>query len=92
MLTMALLLAALLPATAPPAAGHWEGYLQRGTTRLQVRFDFPASDASKGLFSAPDLGAIDIPLSNVRQGQRVQWNLVGDTFTTHSTEHFRAMR
>jgi pimeloyl-ACP methyl ester carboxylesterase len=82
MFGMALLLAAALPAGTPLAAGHWEGYFQRGTAQLQVSLDFPASDASKGQFSAPALGAIDIPLSNVHQGEHMQWALVGDAFAT----------
>jgi pimeloyl-ACP methyl ester carboxylesterase len=78
----AFFLAAALQTNAPPAAGHWEGYMQRGAARLQVSFDFPAETAAQSLFSAGDLGAIDIPLSDVKLGREIHWKLVGDASTT----------
>ncbi len=75
-----LLLAATLH--LPTDLGHWSGYLQRGSAQLVVDFDFPASSARRGFFSAPDLGAIDIPLKNVKLDRAVHWELVGDAATT----------
>jgi pimeloyl-ACP methyl ester carboxylesterase len=56
--------------------------MQRGAAVLPVTFDFPSDAAGKGFFSAPDLNAIDVPLSNVREGATVHWELTGDAFTT----------
>lgn len=56
--------------------------MQRGSARLEVAFDFPAESANHGFFSAFDLGAIDIPLSNVQLGQNIHWEIVGDSTTT----------
>src|SRR5580698_826323 len=79
---MAVFLAAALQASPPPSAGRWEGYMQRGVARLQVAFDFPAEAPTRGLFSAPDLGAMDIPLSDVQLDREIHWKLVGDASTT----------
>ena len=79
---MAVFLAAALQASPPPSAGRWEGYMQRGIARLQVAFDFPAEAPAQGLFSAPDLGAMDIPLSDVQLKREIHWKLVGDASTT----------
>jgi uncharacterized protein len=79
---MAFFLAAALQASPPPSAGRWEGYMQRGVARLQVAFDFPAETPAQGLFSAPDLGATDIPLSDVQLEREIHWKLVGDASTT----------
>ncbi len=78
----ALLLAAALQIRPSPAAGHWQGYMERGAARLAVRFDFPVNDPSRGFFSAPDLGAIDIPVASLTQAPRLRWQIVGDTTTT----------
>jgi pimeloyl-ACP methyl ester carboxylesterase len=75
-------LGAALQASPPPSAGRWEGYMQRGAARLQVAFDFTAETPVRGLFSAPDLGAMDIPLSDVQLGREIHWQLVGDASTT----------
>lgn len=64
------------------SAGHWSGFMQRGSARLSVTFDFPKGTAASGFFSAPDLGAIDVPLKNVRLGSTLRWELAGDTTTT----------
>ena len=56
--------------------------MQRGIARLQVAFDFPAVAPARGWFSAPDLGAIDIPLSDVQLKHEIHWKLVGDASTT----------
>jgi uncharacterized protein len=77
--TMLLLVTAL---HSTSVTGHWSGYMQRGSARLSVAFDFPAATPPQGLFSALDLGAIDIPLRNVKLGPTVHWELVGDTTTT----------
>lgn len=71
-----LLLAALM------AGGEWNGTMVRDGDRLPVRFDLSQARPQQGTFSAPDLGAIDIPLHNVRLGADVHWDLVGDTTTT----------
>ncbi len=81
-MVMAVFLAAAMQASPPPSAGRWEGYMQRGAARLQVDFDFPADTPSRGSFSAPDLGALDVPLSDVQLEREIHWKLVGDTFTT----------
>jgi uncharacterized protein len=78
-------LLAVLPAhsSAPPVpVGHWEGVMQRGTAQLRVRFDLGTEREGRSLFSAPDLGAIDIPLANVHLGRVDHWELVGDATTT----------
>ena len=54
----------------------------RGGDRLAVRFYLSAESPPHGTFSAPDLGAIDVPLRHVRLGDRVHWELVGNTSTT----------
>jgi dienelactone hydrolase len=77
----ALLLSAALSTSAPAAAGHWQGYLQRGSARLQVSFDLPADVTAHALFSSYDLGAIDVPLANVREDKAAHWELVGDSST-----------
>jgi pimeloyl-ACP methyl ester carboxylesterase len=77
------LLLALSVAPAPSVAtGHWEGFMRRGASELAVRFDLRAGPPSEGVFSAPDLGAIDIPLSRIKLGRLVHWELVGDMTTT----------
>jgi alpha-beta hydrolase superfamily lysophospholipase len=62
--------------------------MQRGSSRLAIRIDLPSS-AAAATFSAPDLGAIDIPLSRLRLGRAMHWELVGDTTTTtfDGTQH-----
>ncbi len=77
-----LLLAAALAANGPALAGHWEGFMQRGTARLAVSFDFPTGLPATGSFSAADLGAIDVPVSHLTVGDTVHWELIGDTTTT----------
>ena len=77
------LLLALLPLVLPATlTGHWEGTMHRGSAQLRVSFDFPGETPNRGFFSAPDLGAIDIPLSNLKLGSRVGWELVGDATTS----------
>lgn len=75
------MLAAVLP-TAVVSPGHWEGAMHRQRSTLRVSFDFPHGNAGVGYFSAPDLGAIDIPLQHVQLGSHPHWDLVGDTSTT----------
>jgi dienelactone hydrolase len=70
-----------VPSNSPAIVGHWDGFMQRGRARLAVSFDFPQG-AERGTFSAPDLGAIDIPLSNVSTMGGLHWELVGDQTTT----------
>lgn len=68
-------------ATAAPS-GEWAGAMSRGGDRLSVRFDLPSGAPEHATFSAPDLGAIDIPLQRVELAPRIHWELVGDTSTT----------
>lgn len=67
---------------AAMAAGEWTGTMVRSGDRLNVRFDLAASPKSSGTFSATDLGAIDIPLQRVTLGNRIHWELAGDSTTT----------
>ena len=77
-------------AQAPPAeegcarfAGHWEGRMARGTATLDVSFDFrPAGGALAASFNAPDLRALGIPLTAVRCGEGLHFELVGDESAT----------
>lgn len=62
--------------------GEWVGVMTRGGDTLNVRFDFSAASPQYATFSAPDLGAIDIPLQHVALGNAVHYDLVGDTTTT----------
>ena len=78
---VALLAALLAIVPAAPVTGSWTGTMTRDGDRLSVRFDFIDSPR-RGTFSAPDLGAIDIPLQRVRLGDSLHWELVGDSTTT----------
>lgn len=79
----ALLLAVLMshPATSSPS-GEWAGTMSRGGDHLNVRFYLPPASSQVATFSAPDLGAIDIPLRHVQLASHVHWELAGDTTTT----------
>ena len=79
---LSLLLAAGLVVNVAAITGHWEGFMQRGTARLAVSVDFPAERPGTGSFTAPDLGAIDVPLAHLRVTASVHWELVGDATTT----------
>lgn len=76
----ALLLAAAISSPAASSAGEWAGTMARGGDRLTVQFDLPNSDHAT--LSAPDIGAIGIPLRQVQLGSTVHWELVGDDSTT----------
>lgn len=69
-------------ASPPAVAGHWEGIVRRGASQLPIRLDLADGAPKRSFFSAPDLGAIDIPLSHVRLGRALHAELVGDTTTT----------
>ena len=56
--------------------------MARGGDHLNVRFDLVSGSSPRATFSAPDLGAIDIPLRHVQLASHVHWELVGDTTTT----------
>ena len=71
----------LVAGLSPLAAGHWEGTLTRGDAQLPVRIDI-AADGAHGTFSAPDVGAVGVPLSAVRAAGPVHFELVGDRTTT----------
>ncbi|MGA8575825.1 MAG: alpha/beta hydrolase [Candidatus Cybelea sp.] len=74
---------ALVAAVASPVqSGEWAGYMQRGASRLQVTIEMPSGETASAFFSAPALGAIEIPLRNVTLRQSVHWELTGDTSTT----------
>ncbi|HEX8942628.1 MAG TPA: alpha/beta fold hydrolase, partial [Gemmatimonadaceae bacterium] len=71
-----------LVATAQNSAtGRWEGTLRRGASTLSVAVDLPADQPDHGFFTAPDLGAMDVPLTHVRVGREMYWELVGDQST-----------
>jgi uncharacterized protein len=55
--------------------------MHRGKATLTVAFDLVESPA-RGYFSAPDLGAIGIPLTDVELDRDVTWKLVGDATAT----------
>jgi uncharacterized protein len=76
-------LASPLPAaaTAQHPAGRWEGTIHRGVSTLAVAVDLPAGQPDRGFFTAADLGAMDVPLSHVRVGREMYWELVGDRST-----------
>jgi pimeloyl-ACP methyl ester carboxylesterase len=61
--------------------GHWEGVMERGSSRLPISIDVDVK-ANRASFSATDLGALDIPLSSLRLEPALHWELVGDTTTT----------
>ncbi len=84
-----LLLAAVTaqPTAAPAATGHWQGVMRRGAAELAVRIDLDTGAGARSVWSAPDLGAIDIPLSHVRLGQLSHWELAGDSTTTVFDAH-----
>ena len=69
-------------AARSPATGHWEGVVHRGASQLAIRLDLADGTPNRNVFSAPDLGAIDIPLSHVRLGSTLHAELVGDVTTT----------
>ena len=57
--------------------------MRRGSSSLPIAVDLPTGTPSRGFFTAGDLGAMDVPLRNVRLGCRraVHWELVGDQTT-----------
>jgi pimeloyl-ACP methyl ester carboxylesterase len=55
--------------------------MQRGSSQLDVSIDLDAK-LNRGTFSATDLGALDIPLSNLQLAPALHWELVGDATTT----------
>lgn len=82
-LIFALLLAFFQPSpSADVATGEWAGMMSRSGDHLGVRFDLSADPSVRSTFSAPDLGAIDVPLQRVTLGMQVHWELVGDASTT----------
>ena len=64
-----------------PSDGAWQGLLVRGRSQLEVCVVLDAQRAS-GTFSAPDLGAIGVPLRAVRTGTAAHFELAGDRTTT----------
>jgi transcriptional regulator GlxA family with amidase domain/pimeloyl-ACP methyl ester carboxylesterase len=88
---VSLCIAALMPGPGAGAqqngAGHWEGVMQRGRSTLSISVDFPAASAggaaggAAGFFTSGDLGAMDVPLKNVRVDDSTHWDLVGDQST-----------
>ena len=82
-LIFALLLAFFQPSpSAGVATGEWAGMMSRSGDHLGVRFDLSADPSVRSTFSAPDLGAIGVPLQRVMLGTHVHWELVGDASTT----------
>ena len=75
------------PSATPASAGHWQGVMRRGVSELAVRIDLDVGHGKRSVWSAPDLGAIDIPLSHVRLGRASHWELAGDSATTVFDAH-----
>ena len=85
MITLFALLSVLVASQPPSAApsGAWAGTMVRGGDSLRVRFDFSPGSPERATFSAPDLGAIGIPLQRVVFAHsNVHGELVGDATTT----------
>lgn len=80
-ISLGLIIAGGAPVAAAPVNGHWEGVMQRGSSQLAIGIDFDEK-RNKGFFSAPDLGALDIPLSSLQLQPSLHWELVGDSTTT----------
>jgi uncharacterized protein len=55
--------------------------MRRGASALPIAIDLPSGTPSRGFFTAGALGAMDVPLRNVRLGSAVHWELVGDQTT-----------
>jgi len=68
--------------TSPVRSGEWAGHMERGASQLQVTIEMPPGETASAFFSAPALGAIEIPLRNVTLGEAVHRELTGDTSTT----------
>ncbi len=82
LVAVAILLAVAASAEAQAHAnGRWEGTMRRGASALPIAVDLPTGIPSRGFFTAGDLGAMDVPLRNVRLAGDVYWELVGDQTT-----------
>ena len=66
---------------APNPTGHWEGTMRRGASALSISVDLDTRP-SRGFWSASDLGALDVPMSNLTLDGAVHWALIGDATTT----------
>ena len=88
----ALLLAVASNAPSTDPTGIWQGVMSRGDDRLNVSFHLSAGTPQRATFSAPDLGAIDIPLQRVELGSAIHWDLVGDATTTAFDGQLTAIR
>lgn len=55
--------------------------MRRGASTLAIAIDLPAGVPPRGLFTAGEIGAMDVPLANVQLGAWVHWELVGDRTT-----------
>lgn len=80
-LSLGMTISAATPAVVPLVNGHWEGVMERGSSRLAISVDLDV-EMNRGYFSSTDLGALDIPLSSLRLGPALHWELVGDSTTT----------
>lgn len=65
---------------AQAVAGRWEGVMHRGVSSLP--FIIGVADSTRGTFTAGDIGAMDVPLTNLRLSPGIHWELVGDQSTT----------
>ena len=82
-LAVAIIVRAVPAASDSDVAGRWVGTMQRGTATLAISIDIPAEDPQHATFTARDVGAMDVPLRNVRvSSPEVSWDLVGDRTTT----------
>ncbi len=64
--------------------------MRRGASALPIAIDLPTGTPSRGFFTAGDLGAMEVPLRNVRLGSDVHWELVGDQTTMTFTGRLAA--
>jgi len=84
-MTGAVLMTSAVALAQHEATGRWEGTMRRGTSTLPFSVDLPSDTPAgaprRGFFTAGEIGAMDVPLSNVRLGPSVHWELVGDRTT-----------
>jgi pimeloyl-ACP methyl ester carboxylesterase len=60
----------------------WRGTMLRGANSLPVEVVLSGRPGVRSTFTAGDLGAVDVPLAQVRLSDRIHFELTGDTSTT----------
>ncbi|MGE5233841.1 MAG: alpha/beta hydrolase family protein [Acidobacteriota bacterium] len=82
-LAFALIVRAVPAVGDSDATGRWVGTMQRGKATLPIAIDVPGGEPLRATFTARDVGAMDVPLHDVKVSPRdVGWELVGDRTTT----------